>query len=737
MNPEQIAARHRSRSAYVYIRQSSQHQVLHHHESQRRQRSLVDRALALGWTRDFVVEIDEDLGRSAARSRERSGFSKMVAAAALGKVGLILALEVSRLIRGNRDWYHLLDICAVTGTLIADAEGLYDPRAYNDRLLLGLKGTMSEAELHVMKQRLAEAVRAKARRGEFRLRLPPGYVWDEAGRIVKTPDAQVRSAVALVFERFAQLGTVHQVQASLAEEGLLVPTLGGSGHQLRWAQPGYGYLHRMLRNPMYAGAYVFGKRQVEEVLDDSQRPVKRVRERPRKEWHVLLRDHHESYLSWEAFEKNQRQITANRRGGSGAGAPREGASLLAGLVLCGHCGRRMKVSYGNGGRLVRYACVSRRQQTGAAVCQSFGALRLERAAERLLLEALAPLGIEAMLEAAKAHLEAGAAERAHWRHRVERARYEVGLARKQYDAVDPANRLVAGELERRWEEALRELERIEGEAEVRIQALEKPLTAKEQERLRAYAGDLPRLWSAPGTRPQDKKRIVRCLIENVVVTVPEEGAQLKAEVCWVGGEKTAVELPKGKTGIHRHITDPELVELIRTLAQEFSDEQIARILSRRKLKTSKGLPFTARRVTSLRGNYGIEGRTRARLQGGDVYTAEQAAEILGVCHSTVIRWIETGLLHGSQLTSGAPWRVRVTEEDKRQLAAADAPEGWLPLKGAAQVLGVSQQTVLQRLKSGRLEGVRVRVGRRSGWRIRVAQTGGDDREDQPSLLEGL
>lgn len=397
----------------------------------------------------------------------------------------------------------------------------------------------------------------------------------------------------------------------------------------------------------------------------------------------------------------------------------------------------MKVSYGNGGRQVRYACVSRRQQTGAPVCQSFGALRLERAVERLLLEALTPLGVEAMAEATRAHVEVAAAERAHWDHRVERARYEVGLARRQYDAVDPEHRLVARELERRFEEALRELRRIEGEADARIRARDEPLTQEEQERLRAYAEDLPRLWNAPGTRAQDKKRIVRCLVENVVVTVPGEGAHLEAEVCWVGGERTAVELLKGKTGVHRYVTDPELVELVRTLAREFSDEQIARILSRKRLKTPKGLPFTARRVTSLRGNHGIEGTTRTRLQAGDVFTAEQAGEILGVSRSTVIRWIETGLLHGSQLTSGAPWRVRVTEEDKRRLTAAEAREGWLPLKGAARVLGVSQQTVLQRLKSGRLEGVRVRVGRRSGWRIRVAQRSYDDRNDQPSLLDGL
>jgi len=732
MNPEQITASHRSRLAYVYIRQSSYHQVLHHQESQRRQRGFLEQALEFGWPRERVVLVDEDLGQSAARSQARSGLEKMVAEAALGNLGIILALEISRLSRGNRDWYHLLDVCGVTGTLLADGEGLYDPRVYNDRLLLGLKGTMSEVELHVMKERMVEAVRAKAKRGEFRFPLPPGFEWDEGGRMEMCPDDEVRSTIEGIFERFDQLGTIHQVHGSLAEEGLRAPVRSGPKKKLEWAVPSYEYLRRMLTNPVYAGAYVYGRRQVEEILDASQRPVKRVRERPRKEWHALIRDHHEGYISWERFERNQRQIHENRRGGPRQGAPREGGSLLQGLVLCGQCGRRMRVGYGKGGRLVQYRCVARRQQTGGPICQSFGALRLERAVEGLLLEALEPVGVEVMIEAAAAHARAGEAQRGRWEQKVERARYEVDLARRQYDAVDPGNRLVARELERRFEGALRELEAVEAEAEARIQGLGKPLSEEEQELLRSYARDIESLWNAPATRVQDRKRIVRCLIENVVVTVPKTGARLKGEVHWKGGEVTTVEVPKGRSGVHRYVTDPELVELVRALAKEFSDEQITRILIRKRLRTPKGLPFTLRRVTSLRGNHDIPGTAARKLEGEDVYTAEQAAKILGVCHTTAIRWVEEGLLRGSQLTSGAPWRVRVTEEDRRRLAAADAPEGWLPLKGAARALGVSLQTVLQRLKSGQLEGVRVRVGRRSGWRIRIPVTTYDR---QPGLFE--
>lgn len=731
MSPDQIAASHRSRVAYVYIRQSTEYQVQHNVESTQRQRRLHERALQLGWLPERVVVVDEDLGHSAARSEVRVGFERMVAEAALGHVGIILALEVSRLCRGNRDWYHLLDICAVSGTLIGDGDGLYDPRAYNDRLLLGLKGTMSEAELHLIKQRLVEAVRSKARRGEFRYRLPAGYVWDEAGRMRKEADEQVRSTLESIFQRFRELGTAHAVYTSLAEDELRVPVLFGPRRALRWVMPGENYVRRVLTNPLYAGAYVYGKRQVEEVLDAQQRPVKRIRERPRDEWHVLIRDHHEGYVTWEEFERIQRQITANRRG-VGTGAAREGSALLQGLVLCGRCGRRMKLSYFHRHGLIRYACVSARQQTGAPVCQSLGGLRLERAVERLVVESLQPLGVEAMIEAAAAHARAGEAERTRWVQEVERARYEVDLARRQYEAVDPANRLVARELEGRWEQALHAFEAVEKKVAAQCSAAGGALTSQEQDRLRDCARDVGRLWHAPETRAQDKKRVIRCLVENVVVRVDGERSVLVGEVHWAGGEMTAVEVPQGKTGQHRYVTDPELVELIRSLAPQLSDEQIARVLFRKRLRTAKGLSFTGVRVTQLRRIHGIEGTRRTALATDETYTAENAAEILGVTLSTVIRWVQAGLLRGSQPTSGAPWRIEVTQDDRRRLMASDAPAGWLPLKGAANALGISQQTVLERLQRGELEGIRVQVGRRAGWRIRPIET---ERASEASLFD--
>jgi excisionase family DNA binding protein len=723
MTPDQLASTHHARLAYVYIRQSSLHQVLHHLESQRRQRALVARAVQLGWAPERVQVLDEDLGQSGARDQRRSGFERLLAAVAVGEVGIIFSLEVSRISRGNRNWYHLLDICAITHTLIADAEGLYDPSTYNDRLLLGLKGTMSEAELHLMKQRLVEAVRAKARRGEFRYRLPAGYDWDQMGRMQKTPDAQVRSSIAAVFARFAELGSVHRVHCALVEQGLQVAVRAGRGAALRWVVPSEGYVLRLLKHPVYAGAYTWGRRQVEERLDAEQRPVKRVRGRAREAWHVLIKDHHEGYLSWEHYERNQRAIAANWHTGPATPGPaREGTSLLQGLVLCARCGRSMKVNYQRRQGAMRYLCHNAQRQTGQGLCQSFGAGRLERALEQLVLQALEPAGLEAMVQASVLHAQTNSRDREQAEQRLERARYEVDLARRQYDAVDPANRLVARELERRWESALAEHARIATAAAAQLAALQEPLCAEERAELQRLAHDLPRLWHAPSTAVQDKKRIVRCLVENVVVTVPEQDA-LQAQVHWAGGEVTTLEVPKGKSGINRFITDPEVVALVRLLAAEFGDDQIARILHRKRLKTSTGLTFNAQRVTNIRARHDIAGHTRAKLGGAShVYTVEQAAKLLGVSRKTLDNWIATGLLRARQLTPGAPWAVQVSEADRRRLVATEAPQGWLALKGAARVLGVSQQSVLNQLKSGALTGVRVRVGARSAWRIQVDST---------------
>jgi len=719
MNRDQITVEQRSRLAVIYIRQSSSYQVNHNVESGLRQRSFLDRAIELGWNRDRILLVDEDMGESASRTGKRSGFEELVAMTALGEIGIILAIEVSRLARANRDWYHLLDICSITGTLIGDEEGLYNPKEYNDRLLLGLKGTMSEAELHIIKQRLVEAMRQKAKRGELRRRLPAGYFWDEAGRIQKDPDEQVCSAIDLVFNRFAVLGTINQTHLSLCEGDVRIPVRAAHGKGVEWKQPSSGQIQRMLTNPIYAGAYVYGRRQTEETIGSDLKPKKRLKHIPREGWHVLIKDNHDGYISWDQFEKIQERIRSNRRGIEGPGAPREGNSLLQGLIVCGRCGRRMSIAYGKGSRPTRYRCAKAREQIGAPVCQAFGARKVEQSFEKILLECLSPLGVEAMIEAARAYAEENEAQRRQWEQKVERAHYEVDLARRQYDAVDPANRLVARELESRFEVALKALKSTESEAEKALKVLERPLKADEEHLLRTYAYNLAGLWRAPTTRPQDRKGIVRCLIEAVVVTVLPDESIVKAEVYWKGGETTAFEVPKGRTGGHSYVSDPELIELIRLLAREFSDQQIARILYRKGLRTPKGLSFAAHNVAGLRNNYNIAKGPRVSVRGKDVYSAEQAAELLGVNRSTVIRWVEVGLLKGTQLTYGAPWHIQVTAEDLNKLKPSEVGDDWLTLKRAAFVLGVSQQTILQKLKSGQLKGVRTRTGQRSAWRIHV------------------
>jgi len=369
------------------------------------------------------------------------------------------------------------------------------------------------------------------------------------------------------------------------------------------------------------------------------------------------------------------------------------------------------------GRLIRYQCLSKRSQLGAPVCQSLDAVRVERAVERLVLDVLEPVGVEAMIEASSACVRAGEEEHRYLKQKVERVRYEVDLARGQYDAVDPANRLVARELERRWEKVLLELDAVEAETEECLKALERPLTEEDKHRLCHYGQDLPSLWWAATTRPKERKRIIRCLIENVVVSSPGDG--LKAKVHWRRGKVSTVEVKRARSGIHCYVTEQEVVDLVRELAKEFSDVEIARILHGKGLKTSKGNPFNRIRIACLHRTYEIEKGPSLAKGGDDIYSVQQAAVVLGVCYSTVIRWVEAGLLRGAQKTKGASWRVQLTEEDRKRLMTADAPSDWLTLKAAASRLGVSQQTVLQRLKDRKLKAVRVPTGRKVMWRIRL------------------
>jgi DNA invertase Pin-like site-specific DNA recombinase len=508
-----IGASHLSRAAYVYLRQSTAAQVEHNRESTQRQYALAAKATALGWPAQQVVVIDEDLGLSGSGVVERSGFARLTAEVALRHVGIVLGLEVSRLARNNADWYRLLDLCGLTDTLIGDADGVYHPAMFNDRLLLGLKGTMSEAELHVLRARLLGGIRNKAARGELRRGLPVGFVWgEEDGEVRFHPDEAVCGTIRTVFARFAELGSVRRVWLWLRTEGLSFPMQTRYGGGVRWIDPSYIAVYHVLTNPVYAGAYAYGKSRHEVTLDASGARKKRVRKLPRSQWSVLLPNHHEGFIDWSTYEGNRVRITANthpRPHQSGGGAVREGNALLQGLAVCGQCGRKLRTHYTGRTASAGYHCAGKSIVDGRGIyCLSVGAVQIDEAVARAVLAALAPLGAEAALAAAE-RIEAdrdGAL--AQWRLAVERASYEAQRAERRYRAVDPDNRLVARGIEAEWECCLRELEKVKAELARREQL--RPRTLSPSACLPSAPTCSRRGWRRPRRRATRRSCCARC-----------------------------------------------------------------------------------------------------------------------------------------------------------------------------------------------------------------------------------
>lgn len=597
--------RHVARAAYVYVRQSTPGQVERHTESLERQYELAERAVSLGWARERVVIVDSDLGRSGASAEGREGFQRLVADVGLGKVGIVLGIEVSRLARRNADWYQLLDLCALTDTLIGDADGIYHPGLHNDRLVLGLKGTMSEAELHVIRSRLQGGLLHKASKGELRLGLPVGYDYEPDGRVVMTPDEQIQEAIASVFGRFEELGSARQVMLELIEEGRKLPRRRRGERGVRWAAPSYPAIHDFLTNPCYAGAYVFGRTRTERLVEDGKvRAV--VREAPQDEWVVFIPEHHPGFITFERYLENRRRLRENFRPprAEGGGAVREGPALLQRLL---RCGRKMQVAYsGAKGNCPRYACVRAHQLHGTIpTCQSLGGRRLELTVLDAVFEALRPAGIGATLRAIE---EVAADHEAKVRAaglEVERARYEAERARRQYDACEPENRLVARTLEREWERRLghlREAERALAACQARRP---EPLTEEEIAWCRRAGADLRRVMESPATSDRERKQLLHAVIAEVVVTVDRGEHVARLRIVWEGGAVTERVSPLNRTGAHSRTTDEGTVELVRRLALYYKDPQIAAILSRQGRRTGAGNPFTASRVRSLRLAHGI------------------------------------------------------------------------------------------------------------------------------------
>jgi DNA invertase Pin-like site-specific DNA recombinase len=729
---EKIGASHLERDAYVYIRQSSAGQVQHHRESTRRQYNLVDRAVKLGWPKEKVKVIDEDQGESGSGTVQRDGFTGMTADVALGQVGLILSIEVSRVARSNAEWYRLLDLCGVSDTLIGDEDGLYHPGLFNDRLLLGLKGTMAEAELHVIRARLQGGVRNKAARGELRRGLPIGLVWGEAdGEIFLDPDEAIRNAIHFVFAKFAELGSVRQVWLWLLSEETSFPHRPHySGAEVMWDPPTYCAVHNLLTSPMYAGAYSYGRTRQHRFVDESGRVRQVTRKLPRSEWAVLIPDHHEGYIDWHTYEMNQKRIRKNMRPfAHQPGAVREGSALLQGIGRCGHCGRRLRVYYSGDGSTSGYYCVGQTiANSRDRYCMRTGGGRIDEAVAAAFLEVIAPAGVEAAMQAEALIESEREAAIEQWRLQVERAQYEAQRAERRYRAVDAENRLVARTLEHEWEERLDELSGAEAELRQRQQHHPQQLTDELRERIRRLGEDVSAVWHAPSTSDRDRKELLQCLVEEVSITISAERRHAEVLMRWRGGMLTELKVVRHRPNDNVPKTDEDTIALVRRLARHYPDKIVAGILNRQGRKTARGLRFSTCRVRNLRVKHDIPLYRRPKEPpDGKLLSMRKAAQFFGVNSSTVHRWITDGFIAGEQLTPGAPWKVRVSDEIKRQLNTAPPP-GYVAMQSATRILGVSRQTVLQRVKRGELEAIHCQCGKRKSLRIKVI-------DNQPDLFE--
>lgn len=657
-----ITADHLARRACVYVRQSTPGQVQHNLESQRRQYALVDRARGLGW-QDIDV-IDDDLGISGSGTH-RPGFERLLRALCDGQVGAVFSIEASRLARNGRDWHTLLEFCSVVGALLIDAETLYDPRLTNDRLLLGMKGTISEMEVASFRERAQAALLQKAQRGALIRRVPIGYVKGSDDRIEKDPDARVGSTLDLIFRKFAELGSVRQVYFWLDQQHIQLPVVRGPEEvrEMVWQPARYHAVLSVLKNPVYAGAYAYGRSKTMVRLEAGQKRVRRQVQRRREDWAVLILDHHVGYIDWDVYQSNQTMIAHNdnARGKAVRGPIKHGEALLAGLLRCGHCGAKLLAQY-PGPRVIRYQCSGYLLNRDHACCVMFGGLRADHLVSEQLMQSLAPLGIEAAMEAIES-LQGASDERIQQKAlALEQACYEVTRARRQYDAVDPANRLVAAELERRWNQALTTEAQLEAELVTLQQGRESPLSDAQKREILSFSRDLPRLWDDPQSLPEHKKRLLRIALKEISATC--QGETIRLILHWQGGDHTQVEFQKIRTGRHRYITDDDLLEIVRMLARIEPDERIASILNRQERRTAHGESWTAKRICSLRNNHAIpvyrEGERQAR---GEMSVSEVAAA-LGVTPTTVLRLIRLKQLPASQACVSAPWILRRADVER-------------------------------------------------------------------------
>jgi DNA invertase Pin-like site-specific DNA recombinase len=658
-NNGKIHGNHLDRLAFVYVRQSTMQQVERHQESTRLQYGLVQRATNLGWPSQRVVVIDEDLGQSAATAVGRPGFQRLVAEVGLDHVGIVLGIEMSRLARSNRDWHQLLEICAWFGTLIGDLDGIYDPSDYNDRLLLGLKGTMSEAELHILKRRMLEGKRAKARRGELGMQVPMGYIRRPSGEVIKDPDEQAQGTIEMVFDVFKRYGTLNGVLQHFVRNGIQMPRrvrFGPSKGDLQWVRPNRVTLSNILRNPIYTGAYVYGRRPVDQKKKKPGRPSTGRTVAKFGEWEVLLKDRLPSYISWDQFEKNKRQLESNTV--EGTGALRNGPSLLSGLLICGRCGMRMTTQYSNNGNGLRYQCSRSMVDYGEALCQSLAGKPLDELTTKLVLQSLEPAALEISLKVAE-DLDAERRQmKSHWDKKLERAYYTAERAFRQYSAVEPENRLVARALERQWEESLAEEEALKMEYERFLAQQAAPLSEEERESIRQLAVDIPEVWHAPSTTACERQAIVRQLIDRIIVTVQGETEKVAVEYQWAGGHKTQATLIRPVARLEQLSYYQDLLERVAQLNSERKSAQtIAKILNEEGWRPAKRRDtFNAFMVHMLLYRQGLRNSEKKRpsdriVKKDNEWTIRELSQKLEVPEPTLYSWITKGKLKSRRVAA--------------------------------------------------------------------------------------
>ena len=667
------------RKAVVYVRQSTPQQVQLNLESQRRQYELVEVARRRGFTN--IEVIDDDLGRTASGAVERPGFDRLVAALCAGQVGAVLCLEASRLARNGRDWHHLLELCGLVEARVIDLDGVYDPCRPNDRLLLGMKGSISEFELGIIRSRMYEAARSKAKRGELRISSPIGYAWDRYVGLGLDPDRRLQEVIRLVFQKFRELGSARQVLLWMASQNIQFPypSNGRTLTSFEWRPIRYRNVISILKNPFYAGVYAYGKSEKRTTIVDGRARKSYGHRKPMGTWAVFIKDHHEGYISWAEYERNQALLAGNAYGRVGdAKSGRGGRALLAGLICCARCGRRLSVLYT--GRYPRpiYRCEQPNIQLGQRRCLSVAGKRIDETIAAEMLRAVAPMAIEAAEEADRMLRDEDQDRRRIAELELQQAQYDASLAERRYAACDPDNRLIAAQLEKAWETALQRVERCRE----RLDRMQIPKADDVCPDFTGLADDLLAAWKAPRTTMRTRQRLVRALITEIVVDIDKAAGEIVLVIHWKGGQHSELRVRKPRTGEHGCSTPEQALAVIRSMAGRWSDQDIAASLNRMGMPTGQGKTWTAHRVSSLRRVRGIHGYLSAE-KNGEWLTLRDAAAKLGVSHHQVRKLIKAGILNSEQIMPDAPHQIRAADLASEQVVAALKQKG-RPCRGDSE-----------------------------------------------------